>query len=94
MCQYKQFAAFKLNLSTQKHIKKPEIRINTAIFRLYIWQGQKDLNPRHVVLETTALPTELYPYVLTADIILSFSAFSVNTKFQNSANFVKLPHWT
>ena len=26
------------------------------------WQGQKDLNPRHVVLETTALPTELYPY--------------------------------
>ena len=27
------------------------------------WQGQKDLNPRHVVLETTALPTELYPYI-------------------------------
>ena len=26
------------------------------------WQGQKDLNPRHVVLETTALPSELYPY--------------------------------
>ena len=29
---------------------------------IYNWQGQKDLNPRHVVLETTALPTELYPY--------------------------------
>ena len=27
-----------------------------------IWQGQKDLNPRHAVLETAALPTELYPY--------------------------------
>ena len=26
------------------------------------WQGQKGSNPRHVVLETTALPTELYPY--------------------------------
>ena len=26
------------------------------------WQGQKDLNPRHMVLETIALPTELYPY--------------------------------
>ena len=26
------------------------------------WQGQKDLNPRHMVLETTALPSELYPY--------------------------------
>ena len=24
-----------------------------------IWQGQKDLNPRHVVLETTALPLSL-----------------------------------
>ena len=27
------------------------------------WQGQKDLNPRHSVLETDALPTELYPYI-------------------------------
>ena len=26
-----------------------------------VWQGQKDLNPRHAVLETAALPTELYP---------------------------------
>ena len=25
------------------------------------WQGQKDSNPRHAVLETAALPTELYP---------------------------------
>lgn len=28
------------------------------------WQGQKDLNPRHAVLETAALPTELYPCVV------------------------------
>ena len=28
------------------------------------WQGQKDLNPRHAVLETAALPTELYPYMI------------------------------
>ena len=27
------------------------------------WQGQKDSNPRHAVLETAALPTELCPYV-------------------------------
>ena len=26
------------------------------------WQGQKDSNPRHAVLETAALPAELYPY--------------------------------
>ena len=31
---------------------------------LFPWQGQKDLNPRHAVLETAALPTELYPYVV------------------------------
>ena len=31
--------------------------------RLLAWQGQKDLNPRHSVLETDALPTELYPYI-------------------------------
>ena len=29
----------------------------------FLWQGQKDLNPRHAVLETAALPTELYPYI-------------------------------
>ena len=28
------------------------------------WQGQKDSNSRHAVLETAALPTELYPYVV------------------------------
>ena len=27
------------------------------------WQGQKDSNPRHAVLETAALPAELYPYM-------------------------------
>ena len=25
------------------------------------WQGQKESNPRHAVLETAALPAELYP---------------------------------
>ena len=28
-----------------------------------IWQGQKESNPRHAVLETAALPAELYPYM-------------------------------
>ena len=28
------------------------------------WQGHKDLNPGHAVLETAALPTELYPYMI------------------------------
>ena len=29
-----------------------------------VWQGQKGSNSRHAVLETAALPTELYPYVV------------------------------
>ena len=37
---------------------------NHAVSRLLVWQGQKDLNPRHAVLETAALPTELYPYIM------------------------------
>ena len=29
-----------------------------------LWQGQKESNPRHAVLETAALPAELYPYMV------------------------------
>jgi hypothetical protein len=31
-------------------------------FRKSAWQGQQDSNPRPSVLETDALPTELYPF--------------------------------
>ena len=37
------------------------------------WQGQKDLNPRHAVLETAALPTELYPCICVK--LFSLQAF-------------------
>ena len=30
----------------------------------FFWQGQKGSNSRHAVLETAALPTELYPCVV------------------------------
>ncbi len=30
-----------------------------------IWQGRRDLNSRHPVLETGALPTELRPYIIS-----------------------------
>ena len=30
----------------------------------FFWQGHKDLNPEPTVLETAALPIELYPYIL------------------------------
>ncbi len=29
-----------------------------------VWQGRQDLNLRHLVLETSALPTELRPFVV------------------------------
>ena len=29
----------------------------------FFWQGHKDLNPEPTVLETAALPIELYPYI-------------------------------
>ncbi len=38
--------------------RQPLPKLTIEIFR---WQGQKDLNPRHTVLETVVLPTELYP---------------------------------
>ena len=31
------------------------------------WQGRQDLNLRHLVLETSALPTELLPYIPMAE---------------------------
>ena len=33
----------------------------------FLWQGQKDSNSRHAVLETAALPTELYPCIAFGD---------------------------
>lgn len=40
------------------------IKKKDAFQRLYLdWQGRKDSNPRHSVLETDALPTELHPCI-------------------------------
>lgn len=45
----------KLN-SYFRHKKTPRFREG-----LFIWQGRRDSNSRHPVLETGALPTELRP---------------------------------
>ena len=52
--------SFMLEKVLEKEQKNKAIYYEMA---LYQWQGQKDLNPRHAVLETAALPTELYPYI-------------------------------
>ena len=49
--------AFSL-VGTRARIKTLDL---VRISNMVIWQGQKDSNPRHAVLETAALPTELYP---------------------------------
>ena len=46
----------------KKMLSMPKEKPRNA--ELFFWQGQKDLNPRHAVLETAALPTELYPYII------------------------------
>ena len=38
---------------------------------VFVWQGQKDLNPRHAVLETAALPTELYPCIRSLQVYVT-----------------------
>ena len=38
----------------------PDLKDRDCVWK---WQGQKGSNPRPAVLETAALPTELYPYV-------------------------------
>ena len=50
---------------THKKKNSPETTHYSDFRTVFIWQGQKDLNPRHAVLETAALPTELYPYIFT-----------------------------
>ena len=37
--------------------------INSFGIDVHSWQGHKDLNPEPTVLETAALPIELYPYI-------------------------------
>ena len=50
-----------------KHAKSYENKEKTPWFlnknTVLIWQGQKDMNPEPTVLETAALPIELYPYI-------------------------------
>ena len=42
-------------------MNKPKTRENN--FTGFIWQGHQDSNPEPMVLETTTLPIEPYPYI-------------------------------
>ena len=47
--------------SPPTHAQNNKRAIAYATTLSLFWQGQKDLNPRPMVLETSTLPTELYP---------------------------------
>ena len=51
----------------QRRGRKRKNRLKQAVFS---WQGHKDLNPEPTVLETAALPIELYPYISKAEALL------------------------
>ena len=58
---------FTVNCDFKKMIlsmKKARNPCKIKVFRTFLWQGQKGSNPRHAVLETAALPAELYPYMV------------------------------
>ena len=49
--------------------------------RFHLWQGHKDLNPEPTVLETAALPIELYPYLskASAELVVGLQGFEPGT---------------
>ena len=58
-------AAPKSRINTEFYNKNTiELELKGSNFNgVFIWQGHKDLNPEPTVLETAALPIELYPYI-------------------------------
>ncbi len=50
-------------LENKENIKKISLEsgLKPTLSRLEVWQGYKDSNLGHAVLETAALPTELHP---------------------------------
>ena len=45
-------------------------------FKTDIWQGKKASNPRPTVLETAALPAELFPYMIYIKTVLPLKHLS------------------
>ena len=52
----------------------------------FSWQGQKDSNPRPLVLETSTLPTELYPCIFVAFL---YDQYIISQVFTKSKGFSK-----
>ena len=60
---YQTLNVFRKKCWKTKNINKKVLK-TLGFQHFFIWQGYKDSNLGHAVLETAALPTELYPYVV------------------------------
>ena len=73
--------------------RRRRISLKKAIrFRewLFSWRGRKDSNPRHAVLETAVLPTELHPYILMLShhsAIIAHLFYKINSKMKKFCTF-------
>ena len=61
---YLRFYALKFRPNNAKKARKYGLFVVDIYFIVQVWQGQKGSNPRHAVLETAALPAELYPCIV------------------------------
>ena len=78
------FAVFTRNYhGIFEHKKVPRSLILRASAGLLFWQGHKDSNSGHAVLETAALPAELYPY-FKCSIIITHSSGLCKMIFEKS----------
>jgi hypothetical protein len=76
---------------SQNQICFRETKIATLVVAILVWQGRQDLNLRHPVLETGALPTELLPFVVMYAncLVLPNSGKSFDLWLQSSSQFRK-----
>ena len=70
-----------------KELKKKTPKVACAGFgSVFSWQGQKESNSQHTVLETVALPIELYP-CLCGFAVLS-TTLEIHLKYSLKYSFI------
>ena len=56
-------SVFRKKLTNKSKRKSSDFQHLSQISELFLWQGKKASNPRPTVLETAALPAELFPCI-------------------------------
>ena len=61
-------------------LKKQKTReLTFPLISSLVWQGKKVSNPRPTVLETVALPTELFPYRIVTEGLVGLQGLEPRT---------------